>query len=108
MVPRTVSAGQEAHHATTSTLFPISVKMFHNAGTFRTRDEIGTFWPVEGSFTRKSTTPCSSGLRPVATVVHKSGDRIGWSDLRLAQADRALRRARTGSFPCRIHGSISC
>src|SRR5207247_8080294 len=94
-----VSAGQVAHQAMKSEESPASVRMFHIALARRNVELIGTIRPVRGSITRKSLIPCRSGALPVATVVHRSGERVGTFERSRAQAPCALRRARFGSLP---------
>src|SRR2546428_13200440 len=94
-----LSAGQVAHQAMKSEESPASVRMFHIALARRKVELIGTIRPVRGSMTRKSLIPCRSGVFPVATVVHRSGDSVGTLERRRAQAPCVFRRDRVGSLP---------
>src|SRR2546427_4768436 len=102
-----LSAGQVAHQAMMSDGSPASVRMFQMALVRRNVELIGTLRPVRGSATRKSLIPCRSGVLPVATVVHRSGDRVGTLDRRRAQAPSLFRRARFGTRPRAPTASIS-
>ncbi len=54
--PLTSSAGCVAHHPTTPTFLPAAEATFQTAGTAREFPEIGTFRPVFGSTSWKSST----------------------------------------------------
>ena len=86
---------------------PASVRMFQIALVRRNVELIGTLRPVRGSVTRKSLIPWRSGALPVATEVHRSGESIGVFDRMRAQAPSLFRRARFGSRPAAISGSIT-
>ena len=68
-----------AHHATTPEPRPPAAAISHRAGTARADAPTGRGGPPAGSGARKSSTPCSSGGRPVATLVQSSGDSRGAS-----------------------------
>ena len=53
---------------------PVRDSMFHNAGTLRTAEEIGT--SPFGVATTKSVIPWTSGVTPVAMVVQMTGEEL--------------------------------
>ena len=79
MTPSTVSGGQVAHHPTTPTLLPFFEAMFHTASVRRMALLTGCLDPSCGCSTVNEPMPCSSGVRPVAMVVHRIGLSMGRS-----------------------------
>src|SRR5256712_7643286 len=104
--PSTFSAGYDAHQATKALDLPASLRMFHRALTLRKRLVIGTRRPVASSIAWKSATPWTSGPTPVTIVVHNRGEIIGSYERSGPCAPPFARRARLGSRPARISGSI--
>src|ERR1017187_5529169 len=105
--PFTFSAGHVAHQPTTPTVTPFADARFQIAGTLRDRPEIGSFARVFGSSSSKSSTPWSTGVRPVATVVQMRGEDIGWYVSKFQVRPRATSAARFGRRPSFKSGSSS-
>ncbi len=103
-MPLIRSAGQVAHHPTTSTESPSAEAMFQTAGTLRLRPVIGAICPVSGSFSTKSSTPCTSADTPVAIVVQIRGDSIGTRVVIVPQVPASISRFRLGIRPASTHG----
>ena len=70
----------------------------HSAGTLRWAAPTGA-WPPPGRSTMKSSTPCSSGGRPVAIVVQSIGETSGGVATSVPFGPAALSRASVGRRP---------
>jgi len=78
MNPLTCSGGQVAHHPRVPTRLPASEKRFHRALTRRISLVTGAVRSLPASCTTKWPMPCWSGVLPVAIVVQRMGESIGW------------------------------
>ena len=100
MSPRTGSAGCVAQSPKTATSRPDSPAISQTALARRSSEVIGSRCRVSGLKRVKSRIRCSSGVLPVAMVVHTSGESEGTKDCSTPDRPSRTSRASSGMAPC--------